>query len=1235
MNCTKCGEPNPAERVECTQCGEPLLDALDRTSAGPTAVSAPTRATPGAGSPALQPTKIAPRALDDLPHDFEITGSVFGSVTPARSGAMSATGERTLAGVFAGRYEILAIVGEGGMGRVYKARDRELDKVIALKTILGGGDSESVQRFKHELVLARKVTHKNVVRIFDLGEAEGIKFFTMEFIEGDSLKPLIRKRGKIPVPDAVELSRQVLGALQEAHAQGVIHRDLKPQNIMVDAAGAAHLMDFGIARSADTTGMTATGAVVGTPDYMSPEQVKGVKAGPPSDIFSFGVILYEMLTGDVPYHADTPMSKIVMRLTTKPRSPRELSREIPKYLEALVLKCMEVDPELRYKDVGAVLADLDRHHVDRSLTMRVTRAVVRRRGAIVFAAAAAVVALGAWWWTSRRPAAPPVGPVHTLAIVPFTNATGSSEYEWLRTGLPEMLVTDLSQSLYVRPVPGERVSRVLQEAGVAQQSRFDEAALESVSRLSPAQSVLSGQFVESGGKLRLDLMLRRAGTGVPVPLKVEAASGDVFAVVDEITHQVKEHLELSRSAIRNDPDRPLAEVSTASLEARRAYQAGLAEQRRGANKAALPLLKEATAKDANFAMAYAKLAEAYLGTGDREEARAASERAQALSDTAPLPLAERYQIHASAARVREDHETAAKSYAELAKLYPDDPDIQFQLGSALEAKGRIPEAVKAYEKAVALSPEYGAALVALGRTQVMSGQAEKAIRSLEDALQTKTFKDNVEGKGQIEVILGTAYRELAQFDKSIEHFTLCLDYRKQAGNKRGEAQALSNLGTVYRRQGQMEKALDAQKKALVLYKEIGDKRGESTNLVALAQIHIRAGNLDKALAAFRESMQIETERQDAVALANRLDHIAEIYRQKGQYDDAIVYLEQAKSHLAQSDEKREKAFNYNYIGLVRKAQGLYEPAVEAFLAALPLFQAVSHDEGVAICQRQLALIYSSQGRYGDAFNGLRQSLALYEKIKAHDVADVRSDLGRLLVTVGQPEEAEKELDAAEASGGHGGGHGHHATPPDVLFARAEILELRGRLPDAAKAYEDANVKANLSGQKEVAVLSRIELGRLYLDQGKLENAERLLLRTRQEAAQARLRPLESQALAGLAEVHLARGDAQAARKAALEAVSIAETFSGRPTIYRASATLGAALERLKRAPEAGDAYAKAAATLEWIRGSLLPEHAASFVARADVQAFMRRTVAVLEASGRTADAAPLKKWLSASAPAGS
>jgi tetratricopeptide (TPR) repeat protein len=1234
MTCGQCGQSNPPERLECSRCGEPLLDALSQT--GVTTGLEGTKP-PGATlrvpepQPTLKQEDEAATSSFGLPPTVaaEVTGSLFDASFSSHATPGYPTAERTLAGVVGNRYEILALIGEGGMGRVYKARDRELDKVIALKTIRTQEDAAAVSRFKQELLLARRITHKNVVRIYDLGEADGVKFFTMEFIEGETLKALIRRRGKIPAAEAIALSRSILGALHEAHEAGVVHRDLKPQNIMVDTRGVPHLMDFGIARSIETEGLTATGAILGTPDYMSPEQVRGEKAGRASDIFSFGVILYEMLTGDIPYNADTPISKIMMRLSQRPRAPHELTGGIPRYLEGIVLKCMEVDPVLRYAGAASILDDLEREHVDRSLTLRVQRAVGRHRGAAAAAAMAAAVALGGALWLRRPPpaadtaqAAPAI--VHTLAIVPFTNATGSPELEWMRTGLADLLVTDLAQSRYVRPVPGERVSRVLQQAGLLKQSRLNEAALESVSKLARVQSVLSGQFVEAGGRLRLDLSLRRAGSGASVALKAEGAASDVFAMVDQIGRQVREHLVPSPEQLQGDTARPVAQVSTASLEALRAYHAGLVQLEQGANQAALPLLKEAITRDPGFAMAHARLASAYLGTGDAREAAAAIGRAQVLADQQALPLPERYQIHATEALVEGDLEGAAGSYTELAKLYPDDPDMGLNLANALQELGRLPEAIEAYQRVLTLAPTSSAALLELARVQFKAGRFQDSIRTLQDAMAARRFPDDPGTLGTVHSILGVCFRDTAQPDKALEHLSLSLDFRRKAGDRRGEGVTLADLASVYEDRGEIDRALDAEKRALAIARETRDRPRESSVLNGMGLTYKAAGNLDKALAMFRESMQLETEGQDHKQLANRLDSIADVYRLKGQYDDALVYLEQAKTLLAQAPEKEEMAVNLHSIALVRKAQGLYDQALESFLAAQPIFKELGQETGVARVHHDVAEIYANQGRYADAHEALEESLAIYGRLEArHDVAEVKAPLGHLLATLGLTDAAEKELADAARVAREARAEG---TIPEILLGQAEVARVRGKRAEAAGLFGEANARANASGRREVAVESGVELGRLYLEQGKPDDALAVLLRTRDEAAKARLRPLESEAAIELARVSLARKDPEAARKQAIDAIAIAEKFSGRPMIQRAQTVLGDALEKLGREPEALDAYAKAAAALDWIRGSLKPEHVAPFMARTDVQGFLRETLPKLERGGRAQEAAALKKW---------
>jgi len=258
------------------------------------------------------------------------------------------------------RYEILKRLGEGGMGAVYKARDHELDRLVALKVIRPelAGHPDILRRFKQELILARQVTHKNVVRIFDLGSADGRKFITMDYIEGRDLKSILVEHGKLPPAEVVPIFQQICRGLEAAHVEGVVHRDLKPQNIMVDDASRVWLMDFGLARSMELAGLTRTGVLMGTPDYMSPEQARAEKVDARSDLFSLGIIVYEMLVGHLPFQAETLMAKLLQRVQQRAKPVTEIDPSIPAPLGAVVTKCLEPDVAKRYQSVREILDDL-------------------------------------------------------------------------------------------------------------------------------------------------------------------------------------------------------------------------------------------------------------------------------------------------------------------------------------------------------------------------------------------------------------------------------------------------------------------------------------------------------------------------------------------------------------------------------------------------------------------------------------------------------------------------------------------------------------------------------------------------------------------------------------------------------------------------------------------------------------------------------------------------------------
>jgi serine/threonine protein kinase/Tfp pilus assembly protein PilF len=291
---------------------------------------------------------------------------------------------------FAGRYQVIEDLGKGGMGRVYKVLDKEIKEVVALKILKPGimEDDEIIERFHNELKLARRISHKNVCGLYHLSKDENETYYiTMEYVSGEDLKNLIRRVGQLTIGKAVFITKQICDGLAEAHRLGVVHRDLKPQNIMIDRDGHVRIMDFGIARSLSSKGPTGAHAIIGTPDYMSPEQIDGKEVDHRTDIYSLGVILYEMLTGHLPFEGQSPLAVALKQKSQSPASPKKFNPHIPDSLCHVVLKCLEKKREKRFQDLTSLSEELTRiekalhlaanTNTKDSKTQKITRAIKR------------------------------------------------------------------------------------------------------------------------------------------------------------------------------------------------------------------------------------------------------------------------------------------------------------------------------------------------------------------------------------------------------------------------------------------------------------------------------------------------------------------------------------------------------------------------------------------------------------------------------------------------------------------------------------------------------------------------------------------------------------------------------------------------------------------------------------------------------------------------------------------
>jgi serine/threonine protein kinase/tetratricopeptide (TPR) repeat protein len=412
--------------------------------------------------------------------------------------------ELTRGTTFADRYEIIEELGKGGMGKVYRVEDKKLKQEVALKLIKPeiASDEKTIERFRNELKTARMIAHKNVCRMFDIGESDDSHFITMEFIRGEDLKNLIRKMGQLSAGQAISIAKQICDGLIEAHKLGVIHRDLKPQNIMIDREGDARIMDFGIARSLEGKGITGAGVMIGTPDYMSPEQVDGKETDQRSDIYSLGVILYEMVTGRVPFEGDTALSIAVKHKIESPKDPREFNTQLSEDLSLIILQCLEKDKAGRYQNARDLKVKLEQIEegiptvekivperkplTSREITVRFDLKKILIPALVILL----VVSSALVFFLTRGPQLES----NRVVVTAFLNQTGDPSLDPLGRRAAEMV----SQGL--KTIVGLDVAPVA-SFDLGQQSSVQEKHFHRISKSTKSAIVIAGEYYQQGENL--------------------------------------------------------------------------------------------------------------------------------------------------------------------------------------------------------------------------------------------------------------------------------------------------------------------------------------------------------------------------------------------------------------------------------------------------------------------------------------------------------------------------------------------------------------------------------------------------------------------------------------------------------------------------------------------------------------------------------------------------------------
>ena len=689
--------------------------------------------------------------------------------------------ELTTGSTFAGRYQVIEELGHGGMGRVYKVFDTDIKEKIALKLLRPeiALDKETVERFSNELKLARKISQRNVCRMFDLGKAEGTTFITMEFVPGEDLKKFIRKTGQLGAGRTVSIAKQVCEGLAEAHHFGVVHRDLKPQNIMVDEDGNARIMDFGIARSIKAKGITGDGVMIGTPEYMSPEQVEGKEVDQRSDIYSLGVILFEMVTGHVPFEGDTPFTIGVKHKSERPRNPRELNTQLPEDLSRVILRCLEKDKAKRYQTAEELRTDLEKVEQGLPTTERVIapqKSITSREitvkfnlrklavplSAVIVLAAAAVVLLK-FIPHKKAPAAPKIE--NSIAVISFENQTGDRAFDYLQKAIPDLLITSLERENKLYVATWERMQDLLKQMGRKNVEVIDRQLGFELCRKEGIKTIVLGSYIKAGETFATDVKVLDVDTKKLLrssSSKGEGVSSIINKQIDELTKEISAGIGLAGKNIES-AGMPIADVTTRSMEAYRYYMEGKENLRKFYFDDARIAFEKAVALDPDFAMAYYSLSYADYNLENIEASDAAIKRAKALS----LKTTEKERLYIEsdyAWRVEKNSEKSDRILRQIAEKYPKEKEAFVSLGISYSGRGASDKAIVELNKVLELDPNYGEAHNELGYAYLSMGDFSKAVEHL------KIYVSLNPGEANPLDSLAEAYFDMGRLDEAIASF---------------------------------------------------------------------------------------------------------------------------------------------------------------------------------------------------------------------------------------------------------------------------------------------------------------------------------------------------------------------------------------------------------------------------------------------------------------------------------
>ena len=1084
---------------------------------------------------------------------------------PTQTAAASISGTlRSMVGETVSHYRVLSRLGSGGMGVVYEAEDLTLGRRVAMKFLPGevASDRTAFERMQREARSASALDHANICSIYELGEHDGQPFIVMQLLEGETLRGWIEHRSKMDKRSrlnvAMDLAVQITRGLEAAHQKNIIHRDIKPENIFVTLRGEVKILDFGLAKvmeaqtepdiqsdlTADTAphgegavSLTRTGAKMGTAFYMSPEQIRGEKVDARSDLFSLGLVLFEMLTGQRAFSGSTGAEVHDAVLYGSPVPVRQLDPAVPAGVESVIRRSLEKDRDRRYQSAWELQADLERLSLRRWPALSGIGAGIAAGFLLLLFVALGANVGGLRDWVLRRPvpndAAGQLKQRTAVAVLGFKNLSGREDEAWISTALSEMLDAQLAAWQQLRVVSSEDVARMKIDLSLPAADSFSRDTLRKIRTHLGSDIVVLGSYLDTGkdtgGKIRVDVRLQDARQGETIA--VISRDGNEASLPELVTQSgASLRQKLGIADVSTTEASQAAASAPASPEATRAYAEGLAKLQAYEALAARDLLEKAIAADPNYALSHSALAQAWSQLGYDKKAEEEAKKAFDLS--ANLTREQHLSVEGRYREIAHDFSAAIEIYRTLRNFFPDNLDYALRLASSQTKAGHPKDSLDTIAQMRTLpKPISDDARIDLAEQAAQNAAGN--FSAFQKAAAAATAKARAQGSRMLEAQAtsaeGFAWDRLGDLNKAAQKSLEGRDLATNAGNPDLLGRAFRTYGIVLYDKGDFAGARRAFEEALNIFEKVGDGQ-ISTTLVSLGNVYFDQGKLEEARRYYEQALRFDQEIGAPPAnIGSDLGSIANVLDGLGDLVGATRMQEQSLQGFRDGGNQRGESSTLNNLGNVLVERGELSQAIANYQQGAAIAEKIGYKSGRAANLEGKAQVFLIRDQPSQARDGEEQALGIRKEVgDLVQIAQSQISLATIALEQGKPAEAEALVRAAvpqfdqqtvatnasqsasllarillaqskvveaQTAAANALALAEHTSDRSThlmaSLAAAEVNARSGKEPAAVKALQSVLSESVRDGYKEFEFEARLDLGRLELRSSRASGRQRL------------------------------------------------------------------------------------------------------------------------------------------------